>query len=132
MAAGIAERERRITQLAFNDSLTGLPNGAFFRQHLDLELKQGERRGRPLALLCVDLDNFKAVNDTLGHPAGDDLLRAVAARLSASVGDAMVARLGGDEFTIILSHRDAHEAAGAVAGRLIAALAAALGVRGHE
>ena len=103
MAAGIAEREKRITQLAFNDSLTGLPNRAFFRQHLDLELKQAERRGgRGLALLCVDLDNFKAVNDTLGHPVGDELLRAVAARLGANVGDAMVARLGGDEFTIIL------------------------------
>jgi diguanylate cyclase (GGDEF)-like protein len=133
MAAGIAEREKRITQLAFNDSLTGLPNRAFFRQHLDLELKQAERRGgRGLALLCVDLDNFKSVNDTLGHPAGDELLRAVAGRLGASVGDAMVARLGGDEFTIILSHRDAHEAAGAVAGRLIAALAEPFEIRGHE
>jgi diguanylate cyclase (GGDEF)-like protein len=133
MAAGIAEREKRITQLAFNDSLTGLPNRAFFRQHLDLELKQAERRGgRGLALLCVDLDNFKSVNDTLGHPAGDELLRAVAGRLGASVGDAMVARLGGDEFTIILSHRDAHEAAGAIAGRLIAALAEPLVIRGHE
>jgi len=133
MAAGIAEREKRITQLAFNDSLTGLPNRAFFRQHLDLELKQAERRGgRALALLCVDLDNFKAVNDTLGHPAGDELLRAVAARLGANVGDAMVARLGGDEFTIILSHRDAHEAAGAIAGRLIAALAEPFEVNGHE
>jgi diguanylate cyclase (GGDEF)-like protein len=132
MAAGIAEREKRITQLAFNDSLTGLPNRAYFRQDLDLELKQAERRGRGLALLCVDLDNFKSVNDTLGHPVGDELLRAVAARVSAHVGDAMVARLGGDEFTIILSQRDAQEAAGAVAGRLIAALAEPFDVRGHE
>ncbi|HEV2816165.1 MAG TPA: EAL domain-containing protein [Allosphingosinicella sp.] len=133
MAAGIAEREKRITQLAFNDSLTGLPNRAFFRQHLDLELKQAERRGgRTLALLCVDLDNFKAVNDTLGHPIGDELLRAVAARLGTNLGDAMVARLGGDEFTVILSQRDAHEAAGAIAGRLIAALADPFEVNGHE
>jgi len=132
MAAGIAERERRITELAFNDSLTGLPNRAFFRQHLDLELKQAERRGGGLALLCVDLDKFKGVNDTLGHPAGDELLRAVGARLSANLGDAMVARLGGDEFTVILSRSDAHEAAGAVAGRLIAALAEPFDIRGHE
>ena len=133
MAAGIAEREKRITQLAFNDSLTGLPNRAFFRQNLDLELRQAERRGdHALALLCVDLDNFKAVNDTLGHPIGDKLLREVGSRLAAHVGDAMVARLGGDEFTLVLSRRDAHEAAGAIAARLIAALAEPFAIDGHE
>jgi diguanylate cyclase (GGDEF)-like protein len=133
MAAGIAERERRITQLAFNDSLTGLPNRAFFRQHLDLELRQAERRGgSSLALLCVDLDNFKAVNDTLGHPVGDELLRAVGVRLGASVGDAFVARLGGDEFIIILSDLQEQETAGAVAGRLVAALAEPFEITGQE
>ncbi|MGQ0659633.1 EAL domain-containing protein [Sphingosinicella sp.] len=133
MAAGIAEREKRITQLAFNDSLTGLPNRAFFRQNLELELRQASRRGdRALALLCVDLDNFKAVNDTLGHPVGDELLRAVAARLGANVSDALVARLGGGEFTIVLARRDAHEEAGAIAARLIAALAEPFDIAGHQ
>ncbi|MGQ0558052.1 MAG: putative bifunctional diguanylate cyclase/phosphodiesterase [Sphingosinicella sp.] len=132
MAAGIAEREKRITQLAFNDSLTGLPNRAFFRQHLELELKQSSRRQSRLALLCVDLDNFKAVNDTLGHPVGDELLRAVAGRLGTNVRDSLVARLGGDEFIIILSRGEGHEAAGAVAERLVAAMAEPFRIDGHE
>jgi diguanylate cyclase (GGDEF)-like protein len=133
MAAGIAQREKRITELAFNDSLTGLPNRAFFRRNLELELQQaGRRTDQPLALLCLDLDNFKAINDTLGHPVGDALLRAVGGRLAAAVGDAMVARLGGDEFTVTLARRDAQEAAGEIAGRLIAALADPFDINGHE
>jgi diguanylate cyclase (GGDEF)-like protein len=132
MAAGIAERERRITQLAFNDSLTGLPNRDFFRRHLDLELGQSARREGKLALLCVDLDNFKTVNDTLGHPVGDELLRAVATRLSASVRDSLVARLGGDEFIIILSRFEGHDAIAAVADRLVASFAEPFRVAGQE
>jgi diguanylate cyclase (GGDEF)-like protein len=132
MAAGIAERERRIAQLAFNDSLTGLPNRAFFHQHLELELQQGLNGQGGLALLSLDLDNFKSVNDTLGHPTGDLLLREVAARLRSVVSDALVARLGGDEFSIILSRRRAGERPEQVAQRIIASLSQPLVLGGQE
>jgi len=101
MSADIMEREQRITQLAFNDLLTGLPNRANFNQHLDHHLRLIERRGGQVALLCMDLDNFKALNDTLGHPTGDQLLRRIAARLGEDLGDCFVARLGGDEFVLV-------------------------------
>jgi diguanylate cyclase (GGDEF)-like protein len=130
MATGIAERERRIAQLAFNDSLTGLPNRAFFRQQLDLELQQARHRGGGVVLFCLDLDGFRGINDTLGHSVGDDLLRLVAGRLQASLGDALTARLGGDEFAILLDR--GHADPGAVAQRLIAALAEPAEVRGHK
>ncbi|HKT16052.1 MAG TPA: EAL domain-containing protein [Allosphingosinicella sp.] len=132
MVAEIAERERRITQLAFNDSLTGLPNRAFFRQHLDLELQQAAHRDAPLALLCIDLDNFKSVNDTLGHPVGDELLRKVGDRLRKHVGDALIARLGGDEFIVVISRGIDGDEPGAIAKRLIAALGDPLRVENHE
>jgi diguanylate cyclase (GGDEF)-like protein len=93
--------ERRIAFLAHHDELTGLPNRACFREELDRRLSGGGR----FALLCLDLDGFKAVNDTHGHQAGDALLRQVAERLRARFASAdLVARLGGDEFAII--HRD--------------------------
>jgi diguanylate cyclase (GGDEF)-like protein len=130
MATGIAERERRIAQLAFNDSLTGLPNRAFFRQQLDLELQQARHRGGGVVLFCLDLDGFRGINDTLGHSVGDDLLRLVAGRLQASLGDALTARLGGDEFAILLDR--GHADPGAVAQRLIAALAEPAEIRGHK
>ena len=107
MAAGIAERERRITHLAFNDVLTGLPNRALFQETLDLELRQRERSGGTIALLCVDLDDFKSINDTLGHPVGDEVLRRVAARLTEAMGKCFVARLGGDEFVIVAEAEEA-------------------------
>jgi diguanylate cyclase (GGDEF)-like protein len=101
MSSDIVEREKRITQLAFNDLLTALPNRANFNQHIDHQLRLVGRRGGQVALLCMDLDNFKAINDTLGHPTGDELLRRVAARLGEQVGDVFVARLGGDEFVLV-------------------------------
>ncbi|WP_083467717.1 putative bifunctional diguanylate cyclase/phosphodiesterase [Methylobacterium tarhaniae] len=90
--------ERRIAHMAHHDALTGLPNRVLFHQRL----AEAVAAGLPLGLLCLDLDHFKLVNDTLGHPAGDALLREVAERLRACLdADGLVARLGGDEFAIL-------------------------------
>ncbi|RST32286.1 EAL domain-containing protein [Sphingomonas ginkgonis] len=97
MVVKIEERERRIAHLAFNDVLTGLPNRTMFHEHLGLRL----RAGKPVALHCLDLDQFKNVNDTMGHPAGDALLVAVGERIAAICAGQFVARLGGDEFVVV-------------------------------
>jgi diguanylate cyclase (GGDEF)-like protein len=107
MSAGIVERENRIAHLAFHDTLTGLPNRAYFRQQLETMLAQAARRGEALAVLCLDIDNFKTVNDTLGHPVGDVMLHSVGAIVGELAGDGIVSRLGGDEFAIILTLGDA-------------------------
>ncbi|MCW3848226.1 EAL domain-containing protein [Sphingomonas sp. LB-2] len=101
MAGNIADRERRIAHLAFNDTLTGLPNRALFHEHLNLELRARERSGGQVAVLCVDLDDFRSVNDRLGHHGGDELLRRIGERLTAGLGKSFVARIGGDEFAIV-------------------------------
>ncbi|PTW43423.1 diguanylate cyclase (GGDEF)-like protein [Sphingomonas faeni] len=103
MSAGILERENRITHLAFHDVLTGLPNRTFFRQSLDQAILQVRRAGGGIAVLCLDLDRFKGVNDTLGHPVGDALLKAIGTMLSEVAPDGLVSRLGGDEYAVILS-----------------------------
>jgi diguanylate cyclase (GGDEF)-like protein len=102
MSLGIKEREQRITHLAFHDGLTDLPNRVFFQQSLDQAVARGKRLNEQIGVLCLDLDSFKSVNDTLGHPAGDALLRHVAQRLLQVSNGAMVARLGGDEFAIVV------------------------------
>jgi diguanylate cyclase (GGDEF)-like protein len=131
MAAGIAERERRITHLAFNDVLTGLPNRALFQEHLALELEERERTGGSIAIFCIDLDDFKAINDTLGHPAGDALLCGVADRLRADMGKCFVARLGGDEF-VIVAELDDTDSAERLAQRALDAIAEPLIIEGHN
>ena len=100
MVGEIEERERRITHLAFNDVLTGLPNRSMFQQHLEFLLKSLDGDSQ-IALHCLDLDNFKTVNDSLGHPAGDALLIEVSKRLSDAAKGHFVARLGGDEFVVV-------------------------------
>ena len=95
--------EQEITRLARFDSLTGLPNRAMMRQTLDEALRNAARRQKGCALFLIDLDRFKNVNDTLGHPVGDALLREVAGRLKSVLGEhGQVGRLGGDEFKAVL------------------------------
>ncbi|MFC4427138.1 putative bifunctional diguanylate cyclase/phosphodiesterase [Deinococcus navajonensis] len=98
------EADRRSSHAAFHDPLTGLPNRAWFLAHAELALQQAHRHGTHLAVLMLDLDHFKHVNDSLGHLAGDALLRVMAARLSGSLrsGDT-VARFAGDEFVMLLN-----------------------------
>jgi len=93
--------ERQIAHLAHYDALTDLPNRVLFRERLERELER-IKRGEQLAMLYIDIDEFKSVNDSLGHPVGDELLKAVASRLRSCVRDTdFVARLGGDEFAIV-------------------------------
>jgi len=100
----VTERKRydeKIQYLAHYDSLTGLPNRTLFQQRLEQEMHRADR-GAPFALLYIDIDEFKSINDTLGHPVGDELLKQMAVRLRDCVRDTdFVARLGGDEFAII-------------------------------
>src|SRR3954447_19088175 len=127
------EAEAHIRHMAHHDALTGLANRALFRERLGRALAAARRRGGPVAVLCLDLDRFKPVNDTLGHPVGDALLRAVAARLLACVreGDT-AARLGGDEFAALEAGAGQPEAAEALARRLVEALSAPYEVLGHQ
>ena len=98
----LAEAHARLAHLAYHDHLTGLPNRAQFQEHLDAALARAGRDGSCVAVLFIDLDGFKQVNDAHGHAAGDSLLRAVGERLSTISRDGdVVARLGGDEFLML-------------------------------
>lgn len=130
--AALIEREGQIRFLAHHDDLTRLPNRVLFRSRIDAALQAAAERGERLALLYLDLDRFKDVNDTLGHPVGDALLRAAAARLGHSVADdERVARLGGDEFAIISLAPNQPETAQALSERIIAELSTPYSILGH-
>lgn len=113
--------EEKILHMASHDNLTGLPNRALFKDRLDTAKNMAVRNQEKLAILFIDLDGFKAVNDTLGHKAGDLLLQEVARHLQASVRQSdTVARLGGDEFIILLNNIGHAVAAEAVAKKILA------------
>jgi len=132
MQAGLAAREARITDLAFRDTLTGLPNRTHFTARLDEALAAAAHVRTPVAVALLDLDHFKYVNDTLGHPIGDLLLREVAARLRVVVDKPtdIVARLGGDEFAMLLPGQGVHEAQ-RIAEAIVASLEKPLTIEGH-
>ena len=127
--------EERIRRMAHHDSLTGLPNRLLFNDRLDQATSLAKRDARQFALLYLDLDRFKAVNDTLGHAVGDVLLQAVAARIRGELRESdTFARIGGDEFAVILPDIARREEAQTVARKIIAALALPfpLGSQGHS
>jgi diguanylate cyclase (GGDEF)-like protein len=123
VALSTAAREGQLYQQARTDALTELPNRFFFLDRLKQDIVQAQRDGGKLAVLFVDLDRFKSINDSFGHSAGDQLLREAAARLRQCVreGDT-VARLGGDEFTILVNPLKSTKTASAVAEHVLAAL----------
>ena len=131
----VTERKRteaQIEHMAMHDALTGLPNRLAFRQQLDAALGQSAR-GEQLAVLCLDLDHFKAVNDTLGHPVGDALLREVARRLRGCLRQSSaVARLSGDEFAIVEKNVASVEEVGMLAERLVNTLSEPYEIDGHQ
>jgi diguanylate cyclase (GGDEF)-like protein len=138
--------EARIFNLAYFDELTALPNRQLFGQSLERTIEKAERDGQKFAVLFVDLDRFKRINDTLGHSVGDELLKEVARRLENTTratdsvsrieafqdGGIQLARLGGDEFVIKLYGIESEDAVSAVAGRIISVLTPPFNCEGHQ
>ena len=126
------DAEARIAFVTEFDALTELPNRAMLVRRLEVAMEAGEAAPGPVSLLCIDLDNFKIVNDTMGHPAGDAFLRQIGARLKQTAGeDAYVARLGGDEFAVLLPGVDAVEA-GDIAEMLVDVMLEPVRIDGRE
>jgi diguanylate cyclase (GGDEF)-like protein/PAS domain S-box-containing protein len=126
------ELEEQLTRQAFQDGLTSLPNRALFRDRLDHALARSRRSAEPLAVMLVDLDGFKQVNDSLGHDAGDQLLQEVARRFGDSVrASDTVARFGGDEFAVLLEGVDERQTT-ATADRLLENLREPIEVAGRQ
>ncbi len=125
--------EEQIKHLAYHDALTNLPNRLLFKDRLTVALSHAHREDSGLAVLFLDLDRFKVINDSLGHNIGDQLLQAVGARIEACVRDSdTVARLGGDEFTILLPRLTRSEDVAPIAGKIIDAIRYPFHIEGRE
>jgi len=130
---GRREAEEALKFVAGHDALTKLPNRMMFNQRLEHVVKQSQRSGQGLAVMFIDLDRFKVINDTLGHEAGDVLLCEVAKRLTAQLRTSdTVARLGGDEFVVLIENAADPALIGSVAQKLIKALAGGFMLSGGE
>jgi diguanylate cyclase (GGDEF)-like protein len=115
-------KEKELEYMARHDPLTGLPNRALLDDRLEQALARAKRSGRSIAVMLADLDRFKAINDTYGHPVGDQMLKAISGRLTDCLRSAdTLARVGGDEFVIILEEIQETTDATGVADKLIAA-----------
>ena len=123
----------RIEYLAYHDGLTALPNRSLFNKLLSQAISQAQRSNKQLAVAFIDLDRFKQINDTLGHEAGDELLKEVAGRLKACLRESdIVARLGGDEFVVLLTDLDEEKYAATVAQKIINTIARPFVLLGQE
>ncbi|OPY93802.1 diguanylate cyclase [Bradyrhizobium sacchari] len=126
------EAQAKISHMARHDALTGLPNRVLFHEQLEQGLTRAKSDDQ-LAVLCLDLDHFKDINDSLGHPIGDALLKEVGRRLRATVGESdTVARLGGDEFAVVQIGRSEETAARSLAGRLVEVISAPYEIDDHQ
>ena len=125
--------EERIQHLAFHDALTGLPNRSLMQDRVSQAIGRAERSTKRFAVMFIDIDNFKNINDTLGHDVGDELLRQVATRLMDSVRTHdTIARQGGDEFIVLLDQLEGHQGATRVAQKILDALRLAFQVGGTD
>lgn len=132
-AATIAQGEQRLRYLALHDPLCGLPNRNYFGERLEEVIEEVQAGAPSAAVFYIDLDHFKDVNDTLGHPVGDELIRNVTARLSGLLRpEDLVSRLGGDEFAVIITDGSDVAALQRTADRIIAAICAPYSINGHN
>jgi diguanylate cyclase (GGDEF)-like protein/PAS domain S-box-containing protein len=124
--------EARIAHMAHHDALTGLPNRAAFNERFESALAQAARTNEPFAVMCIDLDRFKEINDVFGHAVGDDLLCALTTRLQTAAGNALLARLGGDEFALIATEKPFPASAAQLSDRLLSCVSDEFDIIGHK